>query len=148
MATRRRASGSPPIEIKHFTPDEIEQGITKLRRRIEQVQALAAENVAYDDQRVSNAEQDIHTTILEVFGQNSPQYERNGDHEIRHGSLYRDMPANELQEGFRVGVPRTIQMLEGLINGLEEKRVELGQSAITRVRAAFEGLDLHPRIAN
>jgi hypothetical protein len=37
----RRPTPPPQPEIKHFTPDEIEQGIRKLKRRIEEVMALA-----------------------------------------------------------------------------------------------------------
>jgi uncharacterized protein (TIGR02391 family) len=36
-------------------------------------------------------------------------------------------------------------MREGLIRSFEEK--DLGHDATTRVRAAYHGLDLHPRIA-
>lgn len=39
-------------------------------------------------------------------------------------------------------------MLEGLVRRLEEKREDLGGDTTARVRASFEGLDLHPRIAS
>ena len=70
MAPRRPSPPSPP-EVKHFTPDEIEQGITKLRRRLEEVQALDPQQIAPDDQRKRNAYHNLETSIAEVFGQNS-----------------------------------------------------------------------------
>ncbi len=96
----RRPSPPPPPEIKQFTPDEIEHGITKLRRRIEEVKALDPHQptglaqlttpaVRYDDQRVRNAEHAISTTILEVFGPNSPEYRRHQHHRIWHGGRWR-----------------------------------------------------------
>jgi uncharacterized protein (TIGR02391 family) len=39
-------------------------------------------------------------------------------------------------------------MLEGLIRGLEEKRGEIAEDSSSKIRAAFRGLDLHPRIAS
>src|SRR5262245_33086049 len=37
MGTRRRRPEPPPSEIRQFTPNEIDLGIAKLRRRIEEV---------------------------------------------------------------------------------------------------------------
>jgi uncharacterized protein (TIGR02391 family) len=44
-------------------------------------------------------------------------------------------------------VPQAVALLENLIKRLEEKRADLGGDSISRVRASFQGLDLHPRIA-
>ena len=155
----RRPSPPPPPEIKHFTPDEIEQGIMKLKRRIAEVQALdprqatglaqlTAPAVRYEDQQVRNAEHAIDRTILEVFGANSPEYRQYRHHNIWHGGMSFNMPEDEIQQRFAEGIPQTITMLEGLIHALEEKRADLGLDTTTRVRAAFQGLDLHPRIAD
>lgn len=151
----RRPTPPPPPEIRQFTPDEIEQGIMKLRRRIAEVQALdpcqpaglaqlTAPAVRYDDQRVDNAESAIDRTILEVFGANSPEYRRHNHHRIGPPMYASGM---DFQAEFAKAVPRTITLLEGLIHALEEKRADLGHDATTRVRAAFQGLDLHPRVA-
>ncbi len=147
MSARRRPSDPPPIEIKQFrTPEEITQAITKLRRRFEEVQALDPQQVRYDDQHVRNTEQNISNTILEVFGPNSPQYQDYRYYTILKPPSY-NMSDEELQEEFAAGIPQTVTMLEGLIQVLEEKRADLGQDTTSRVRSAFEGLDLHPRIA-
>jgi hypothetical protein len=79
MATRRRLAEPPPLEIRQFTtPDEIRQGIAKLQRRIDEVRALETDQVHYNDQHRYTAEQNIRTTILEVFGENSPQFRADG----------------------------------------------------------------------
>jgi uncharacterized protein (TIGR02391 family) len=152
----------PPPEIKQFTPEEIDLGIRKLRRRIEEVKGLDPQRerlqeglaklvggvaVAYNDQQVRNAEQAISTTILDVFGANSPEYRQHQHHRIWHGGMGFNMPESEIQRRFAEGIPQTLKMLEGLIARLEEKRADLGYDATTRVRTAFEGLDLHSRIA-
>jgi hypothetical protein len=42
----RRPSQPPPPKIKHFTPAEIEQGITKLKRRLEDTQGIDPQHIA------------------------------------------------------------------------------------------------------
>src|ERR1700674_5292092 len=46
----------------------------KIRRRAAEVQTLADERVAYNDQRVKNAESNVSTTIKEVYGECSSEY--------------------------------------------------------------------------
>ena len=148
MASRRRKTAEPPpVEIKQFTLQEIEHGITKLRRRIEEVRALETDRVQYDDQRGTNITQNVRITILEVFGPNSPEYNAHEYHKIWSGGMYMSMPDHEMQECFNRGIRQTTTLLEGLIARLEEKGADLGQDSTVRVRTAFEGLDLHPRIA-
>jgi len=144
----RRQSQPPPPEIKQFTTDEIEQGIRKLRRRIEEVNALDPQRVRYDDQARLNAEQVIRNTILEIFGPNSPEYRAHQYHRIWHetGSWNARGGGPDYQQFFADGIPQTVKMLEGLVKTLDEKRADLGHDTTTRVRAAFQGLDLHPRI--
>jgi uncharacterized protein (TIGR02391 family) len=57
------------------------------------------------------------------------------------------MPDALLQCGFEAGIPQTITMLNGLIARLEERRLSFASDDAGRARAAFEELDLHPRIA-
>src|SRR5919106_173791 len=149
MATRRRQSESPPLEIRQFTPEEIRQSITKLKRRIAEVQDLQTDHVLYKDQRVRNTEENISTTILEIFGERSPQYKSYGRHSIRPMTvIFGDIPESESQREFLDGIPQTVKMLEGLITWLEEKQVDMGHDPSTRARAAFSDLDLHLRITD
>jgi uncharacterized protein (TIGR02391 family) len=57
------------------------------------------------------------------------------------------MPKEESQAGFRAGFPHTGVMLKALTDRLAEARSELGLDSTARTRAAFESLDIHPRIA-
>jgi len=147
MPARRRQQEPPPIEIKQFTVEEIERGIAKLRRRIDEVRTLQTDRVRYSDQRRNNAEENIRATILEVFGPNSPEYHNHQYHTIWYGHQYVNMSDEDLDQCFFDGIPQSITLVEGLIARLEEKRGEPGQDTTGRARAAFEGLDLHPRIA-
>lgn len=148
MANRKRASEPPRLEIKEFrSPEEIDRAITKLRRRIDDVRALEAQKVRHDDQRGANAAHAISDAILEIYGPNSPEYRRHQHHHIWDGAMYVDMAEEYMQECFEAGVRKTLTMLEGLITQLEEKRAEFGGDTSGRARSTFEGLELHPRIA-
>jgi hypothetical protein len=64
-----RPSEGPPIEIKQFnSPDEIDTAIAKLMRRLDEVATLDPRQVRHDDQRRQNVQQNIVSTILEIFG--------------------------------------------------------------------------------
>lgn len=145
---KRKAPEPARPEIKQFrSAEEIKAGITKLKRRVEQVQQLQRTGVRYNDQAVYNAASDIGTTILEVFGLNSPEYREHGHHMIWRGGHYIGMPQHESQACFEAGVPQTVEMLSGLVRRLEEKRSDLSHDIQARARSAFEFMDLHPRVA-
>ncbi len=146
MAARRRSPEELPIEVRDFTPEEIERAEAKLRRRIEEVRALDPRRIRYDDQQVKNAQSAVQTSILEVFGEHSPEYREHRYHEIFR-SPGRALESDEgAQACFAEGIPQTVALLEGLIGRLEEKRAEFGRDVNARTRAAFAGLDLQPRI--
>lgn len=73
MATRRSQQGPPSIESKDFTHEDIERGMRKLKRRIEEVKALDPRAVRYDDPQVESASRNIKADIIEIFGENSPE---------------------------------------------------------------------------
>lgn len=148
MAARRRPVEPPSLVIKQFTSNEITRDIAKLHRRIEEVKALGTDQVSYNDQRVSTAQENIRTAVLEIFGERSPQYDSHRYHQIWHGGMGIGMPEYEYQRRFVEGIPQTVTMLEGLIAWLEEKLSELGEDTTVRIKASFDGLDLHPRIAD
>lgn len=146
MPPSRKQSAPTFDEIKRFrSADDIDLAIRKLSRRIPEVEALKA--VRYDDQARYSAESAISKTVLEVFGPNSPEYGEHQYHHIWRGGHFINMPAHESQASFLAGIPQTVEMLNGLIRGLEEKKADLSHDAPARARSAFEFMDLHPRIA-
>lgn len=147
MATRTTITERPGTEIKHFSSvAEIDRAILKLKNRIEDIAELESRPMRHNDQRVSNVEANIRQTILELFGPNSPEYSRNRN--FYFGSNFYEAITSEEQEQqqFVHGLGDAKSLLEGLIKNLEEKRADLVADPV--VRTAFEGLDLHPRIAS
>ncbi len=103
---------------------EIDSAIRKLRRRVEQVRALADSDARYDSPEKETAESDIRATVLDVFGPESPEFLEYQYHEIWKGPMGMGMHPSEVQDRFSRGIPQTIGVLEGLIGRLEEKRLD------------------------
>jgi len=144
----RKGSPAKVIVDKTFASiDELDRAIAKLNRRLAEVKTLDPNTVSHDDPRVTSALQNFKGTVLEVYGPDSPEYDRAQYHRIWHGAMYVGMEDDELQEGFAAGVVHTIEAVGNLIARLEEKKADFGIDAAARVRSAFDGLDLHPRIA-
>jgi len=78
----RRNQGPPPIEVKQFTLEEIDAGVRKLKRRIDEVKALASQTVRFDDARVESATRNIKADIIDIFGRHSPEYLAHGSHSV------------------------------------------------------------------
>ncbi len=122
---RRKNLSKPEIVAKQFTIPEIDAGIRKIRRRVEEVNGLATDNVRYDDARVSTAEMNIRETIREVFDPQSPEFHDHQYHHIWHGGYIMNEGERDSQQKFLKGTEQTVGMLEGLIARLEEKREDL-----------------------
>jgi len=146
---RHRQQKPESIIPKEFTNiEEIERGIAKLRKRIEDVNLLKTDKVQWNDERIKNVAFDIIETIREVFGSNSPEFNQYQHHQIWGESMVIGSYGEDPQEAFEPGIPKTITMFNGLIKRLEEKKSDLNIDIAARTKITFEGLDLHQRIAN
>lgn len=127
MAARRRHE-PPFIESKRLSVEEIDSGIQKLRRRIDEVQTLESDAVRYDDARVKTAESNIRDSIRDIFGGNSPEFNDHAHHTIWHGGYNTNDTEHTSQAKFSSGIRQSDTMIAGLIRRLEEKREDLGGS--------------------
>ncbi|MFH1993715.1 MAG: nucleotide-binding protein [Pseudomonadota bacterium] len=125
MARRKNPLEPPPIEIRQFTRSEIDRGIVKLRRRIEEVNGLDPRKILFNDAKIDIVEANIRESIREVFGSRSPEFDDHEHHRIWHGGYNMMESDSERQRKFADGIPQTVTMLEGLISRLEEKREDL-----------------------
>jgi hypothetical protein len=72
MPPRRQPDPDPGP--KRFTLEDIEHGVRKLRRRIDEVKALDPTKLCYDDPRVDEATRNIRADIIDIFGKwSAPQ---------------------------------------------------------------------------
>lgn len=125
MASRRTYE-PPKIIAKQFTLPEIDSGIRKLRRRIEELRELNPRSVSYEDARVQTVRTNIRDAIRDVFGPNSPEFNDHEHHDIWHGGYNMLDDDHTRQHKFAGGIPQSVAMLEGLIARLEEKREDIG----------------------
>ena len=73
---RRREEPSLPIEPREFkSVEEIDAGIAKLERRVQEVSALDARSAALgDDGALTVVRSNVREAIREVFGSRSPEF--------------------------------------------------------------------------
>ena len=119
--------------------------ISRLRRRIAEVEALGAIDEA-DDLRFDTAERNLLDDIREIFGEGSSEIERHGTHSIydsddpdlimRDGHAYK---AGRLRARRR-GIAATKVILEGLIARVEERASEADEQVPSPVLAGGAGM--------
>lgn len=150
-------NGDGFVRREFSSTGQVDNAIAKLRRRLDDVDELAAgapcvdgpgvdpsimnpkKVVPFDGQKRRNTQSGIRETILEVFGETSPEFKEHQYHEIWHGREHVDMSRGECQVGFLRGIPHTREMLQGLVRRLEEKKIDMPSGVSeSRSRAAGE----------
>lgn len=139
-----RSSGPPTFVSKEFSREDIDRGISKLRRRIEEVQALTG--LRYNDPAVRTAELSISEAVREIFGNESAEYDAHRYIHIWSGPTIMGDSERSIQQKFQDGIPKTVGTLQGLIRRLEEKQAELEEQGGVRRPRSLRDLDIHPRI--
>jgi predicted nucleotide-binding protein len=118
----RKTPEPPPLEDRKLTPQEIDVGIAKLRRRIDEIEKLRSDGAHHDDGRKETAESNVRNTIREIFGERSPQFRENEHFEIHKGIPVAGANFVQHQSWFLNGIPPAITFLQGLISHLEEQK--------------------------
>ena len=138
----------PPLESREFrSPEEIEQAIAKLRRRIDELESLDVQAAVLQHTGADKvAQSNLRATIRDVFGENSPEFREHEYIEIWSGSLHFNMHPGEIITGTQRGRTEVIAILKGLIGRLEEKRSDLASGATPAPSTYFDRLNLHSRI--
>lgn len=137
----------PPIVFK--TVEDIERAISKLRRRIAEVESLDVRaSFAADDGKIHIVESNVRSTIRDVFGEGSPEFDEHKYIEIWSGSLRIGMPDYERMAAVLKGQPVVVNVLNGLIARLAEKKEDLEGGERPRPSSYFQKLNLHPRIGD
>jgi len=145
----KKRSEPPRIEPRDFrSVDEIDLGISKLERRIRELEELDVAAVTRNDTGADGvAESNVRETIRDVFGPNSPEFNEHQYIEIWAGPTYMEMHPNETVESKERGRRQVIGILNGLIGRLQEKREDLEVSGAAPAPSSyFDRLNLHTRI--
>jgi uncharacterized protein (TIGR02391 family) len=149
MAKRAPPGLPPPAQL---SPQQIRAAVPKLERRIADlkafdIDALTEENYAA---RVSDLEARIESSLIEVFGNNTADYERYRIHMIDGTPFLMMAPPTPIEErkGYiGKGVADASSLLQTAVSMLKERLEDTGETAAARAINAYQGLDLHPEIA-
>jgi uncharacterized protein (TIGR02391 family) len=147
---RSRQPEPPPIEPHVFTsPEEIDRGIAKLNRRIEEldrldIPAAITQHTGADDVVISN----VRESIREIFGSNSPEFDEHQHIRLWAGPVYMGMSPEEIIRATEAGRNQVKGVLNGLIERLKEKREDFSDGGTPSPSTYFAKLNLHSRIAD
>lgn len=149
MATRKTPT-QPHIEPKEWhSPAEIDKALVKLRRRIAEVEALNVKDAVLSGSGADDVVlSDVRTTILELFGERSPEYQEHKHVRMWAGTLYMGMQQHEIVSSTERGRLQLIGTLRGLEKRLLEKRDDMTSGAGPSPKEITRALNLHPRIAD
>lgn len=144
----KRQSDSAPLEPRVFrSPEDIDRAIAKLERRIEELAALDmrsaySANSGADDVAISN----VHETMREVFGTDSPEFHEHQKLELWAGDAFVNMSDEDIIQRMEAGRVKVTGILSGLIGRLKEKREDLSEPVNPAPASYFDRLKLHPRV--
>jgi uncharacterized protein (TIGR02391 family) len=146
----RRPTTEEPIERREFrSEEEIARAIAKLQSRIKDLEELDISNAIRNETGADDVVMsDVRNTIGEVFGPKSPEYREHRHIQLWAGTMYMNMPDDQILEARLKGRTLVINVLKGLIKRLEEVRGDIFEGAIPAPTAYFDKLNLHPRIAD
>jgi predicted nucleotide-binding protein len=154
---RRRPPDPPPLEIRRFSPEEAQWAVGLLESRIANVTALDPKAIPYSDARVRSLEERIRGNVLEIFRENSREYREHRGHEISGRgrrpvatmvSLRGGPPPGlidaERQQDFAAGIPRTVTMLQSLIETVKERTdaARLVAGKVTEIGARTQSVEV------
>lgn len=144
----KKLTPPPPLEPREFrSAEEIDSAITKLQRRIRELQELDIRaSVLKDNGAVDVVRSDIRNSIREIFGENSPEFREHRAIDLWAGPLLMGMGDAAFIEGKERGRQHVTGILHGLIKRLEEKRLDMSAGATPAPSTYFDRLNLHPRI--
>ena len=146
---KRPAPESRIVSREWSTTEEIDKGILKLKRRIEELTSLDIQAAQQNKTAaVTVAESNLRDAIRDVFGPNSPEFEEHRYRTLWSGPMYGDMSDRDILLAKEGGKQEAIGILNGLIGRLNEKRDELAGAAAPTPKAFLQYLNLHPRISD
>lgn len=137
----------PPVEPREFrSPEEIDAAITKLSRRIQELERLDPNSAVGNRAAVDVVESNVRATIREVFGENSPEFKEHRQIDVWEGPVFMNMPDHQIVGATERGRRYVIGILNGLVERLREKREDFTGGATLPPSTYFDRLNLHPRI--
>jgi uncharacterized protein (TIGR02391 family) len=146
MAKRAMPEQPQPANL---TSEQMKLAIPKLKRRITEWKTLDVNTIQErGEPRLEALEQKFDSTLIDIFGNNTIEYNRFSIRLDTAGVYMMDEPPlYEIREGYKRGIQQAISNLNTIIELFEEAVCDLGESPSGRALKAFGALDVHPEIA-
>lgn len=126
---RRSKPGTP--KAANLTAQQMTAAIPKLRRRIIELQAFDVESISRrDDPALESLEMKIDSTLVDVFGTDTIEYERYHMLTLDRTSynLMQGTSLGEIREGYQRGIAEARSGLETVISLFEETIEDSGET--------------------
>lgn len=144
------ARSTPPREPQSaiLTPDQMKAAIPKLKRRLEELQAIDVSTIQErGEPRFDALEQKIDSTLVDIFGNDTIEHRRYSVMlDTASMNCRYETPLHEVREGYQRGIERALSNLQTIIDLFEESIGDLGESPDGRALRAFGELDIHPEV--
>ena len=106
-----RTKAGEARKAKSSAPDELTQGIAKLRELSAQIDDLSRDGFPYREAGRARTELSLRETIRRLFGEKSPEYQAHKNHKLRVGS--------------RTESAQSTSLIKQLIATLENQKADL-----------------------
>lgn len=133
-----------------MTPETMRAAIPKLKRRIQELEAINIDAVQKrGDPALEAIEHKIDDALIEIFGNDTVEYNRYavGSLDTAGISFAYETPLHEVRDGYRRGIEGAISNLKTIVELFEEKLKDHGDSSSGKALRAIGDLNLHPEIA-
>lgn len=145
----RRPSQTQPQEAR-LSYEQMESAIIKIDRLLQKLRDFDVTKVMDgDDPSVRALETYIDTTIGDIFGYQSLQYQKyKGLAYIRASSISFgfSMPIQERRKDYERCIQNAISILQVIKEGFSQDLSDAGRGSSTKPLRAYEALDLHPEV--
>jgi len=146
----RRDGRTPEKQIAELSPPQISQAIRKLRKRLEELRAVDLSNPKPGfDVKLDALHGKLDGTLVETFGPETLDYQRNRIPDFYHSMpliVGRSYSEHEKAEFYKEGIDDAIVRIETIIETLEEKLDDLGETPGGRGLRALDSLNLNENI--
>jgi len=133
----------------NLTPIQMKAAIPVLKRRISELQTIDVDTIQdRGEPRLEALEQKIDTTLVDIFGNDTIEYNRFAVNSLDTASwnLMGETSIYEVREGYKRGIDSAISSLQTIVDLFEEKIDDLGETPVGRALKALGGLQIHPEI--
>lgn len=142
-----RRPQQPEKQAANLSPQQIEQGIRTLQRRIDELDSANLSNPDREIRDQLDALQiKIDQSLSDIFGRNTFEYDRYCVHPFSYKipmSYMRETSESEYRRGYAEARQDALAKLRTALDYLREKAEDLGISPGAAALKAFNGLDLH-----